>query len=193
MSKIKCIGIIAEDLSDYESSLVLIKRITKKPNIPFKKAIGDGCGKIKRKAGDYAMDLRNRGCDMLVLIHDLDKNNLDKLKKELEEKLSLSPIKNKFVCIPVEEIEGWFLSDADCLKLIFNLNRRPKIKGNPELIFSPKEKLEEYIYLCSNKKSIYLNTKHNKKIAEKISIDLIKNKCSSFKRFYDFIVAQKFK
>ena len=129
---------------------------------------------------------------MLVLLHDLDRNNLVKLKKELDEKLSNSPIKNKFVCIPIEEIEGWFLSDPDELQSIFKLKRKPKIKGNPELIASPKEKLEEYIYQCSNKETIYLNTEHNRKIAETISIELMKQKCNSFKQLYDFIKKQTY-
>lgn len=192
MSRIKCIGIISEDKSDFESSSIIIKRIAEKDRISFKKAIGNGCGKIKRKAADYAIDLKKRGCDMLVLLHDLDRNNLVKLKKELDEKLSNSPIKNKFVCIPIEEIEGWFLSDPDELQSIFKLKRKPKIKGNPELIASPKEKLEEYIYQCSNKETIYLNTEHNRKIAETISIELMKQKCNSFKQLYDFIKKQTY-
>lgn len=192
MSKVKCVGIIAEDKSDFDSSKALIKRMAKKDNIAFKKAIGNGCGKLKRKAGDYAIDLKKRGCDMLVLLHDLDRNDLDKLKKELDEKLSQSPIKNKFVCIPIEEIEAWFLSDPDCLQGLFKLQRKPKIKGNPQTISSPKEKLEEYINHCSDKKTVYLNTEHNKKIAEIISIDLMKSKCNSFKLLHDFVKEQSF-
>jgi hypothetical protein len=192
MSKVKCVGIISEDKSDFESSMIIIKRIANKNNIGFKKAIGNGCGKLRRKAADFAIDLKNRGCDMLILLHDLDRNDLFKLKAELDEKLNKSPIVNKLVCIPIEEIEGWFLSDPDGLQSIFKLKRKPKIKGNPELIPSPKEKLEEYIYQCSNKETIYLNTEHNKKIAEKISIDLMKAKCSSFKIFYDFVLKQTY-
>lgn len=192
MSKIKCIGIVAEDKSDFEASTILIKRILNKSNIPFKKAVGNGCGKLKRKASDYAVDLKKRGCDMLILIHDLDRNDLNKLTRELAQKLANAPIKEKFICIPVEELEAWFFSDLEGLQKLFKLKRRPKITGNPETIRSPKEKLEEVIYSCSDKSVIYLNTEHNKKIAEVISIDLMKNKCNSFRLLYDFVKAKRY-
>ena len=51
----------------------------------------------------------------------------------------------------------WFLSDPDGIKKVFNLKRKPKIKGNPEAIASPKEKLNDIIYQCSEK---YLLSKY---------------------------------
>jgi hypothetical protein len=192
MNKVKCIGIIAEDNSDFESSKILIKRIIKKENIRFKKAIGNGCGKIRRKANDYSSDLQKRGCNLLILLHDLDRFNLLDLKKELEEKLETAPIDNYFVCIPIEELEAWFLSDPNGIKHALNLKRAPNIKGLPEHILSPKEKLEELVSICSNKEKIYLNTKHNELIASKISIDKAKEKCISFKQFHDFLLKQKY-
>ncbi len=192
LSKVKCIGIIAEDDSDFEAAKAIIKRLVKKDNIPFKKAVGDGCGKVKRKAASYAIDLKKRGCDMLILFHDLDRNDFTTLKRELEDKLTNSPIKIKLVCIPTEEIEAWYLSDPDGLKTVFGLKRKPKIKGSPEDIPSPKEKLGELIYACSDKNIIYLNTKHNKVLGEKLSIDIMKHKCKSFKKLYDFIIEYKY-
>jgi hypothetical protein len=192
LSKINCIGIIAEDDSDFETAKAIIKRLAKKDNLSFKKAIGDGCGKIKRKAASYAIDLNRRGCDMLILLHDLDRNDVALLKSELEKKLHESPIIKKLVCIPTEEIEAWYLSDPDGLKEAFSLKRKPKIPGNPESIPSPKEKLGELIYSCSDKNVIYLNTKHNKILGEKLSIELMKEKCISFKLLHDFIGLYKY-
>lgn len=192
MSKVKHIGIIAEDISDFESSKILIKRITNRQNLSFKKAIGNGCGRIRRKANDYSIDLCKRGCNLLILLHDLDRNDLNKLHTELTNILSNSPIINRIVCIPVEEIEAWFLSDPAGIKKSFNLKRKPKITGNPETIPSPKEKLGGYIHSCSEKNTIYLNTKHNQILSQNISLDLVKMKCQSFGLFYDFINKQKF-
>jgi hypothetical protein len=192
MTKVKSIGIIAEDNSDYETSKVLIKRIIKKDNISFKKAIGNGCGKIKRKALDYSRDLKNRGCNLLILLHDLDRNQLVTLKAELDCKLEDSYIQNYFVCIPIEEIEAWLLSDPNGIKVALNLRRAPNVKGQPEQIPSPKEKLEELVSICSNKEKVYLNTKHNELIASKICIDTVKQKCNSFQLLHDFLQAQKY-
>lgn len=158
MTKIKSIGIIAEDDSDYETSKVLIRRIIQKDNIAFKKAIGDGCGKVRRKAFDYSRDLHRRGCNLLILIHDLDRNDEKALKKELEDKLKNSAIKDYFVCIPIEEIEAWFLSDPNGVKEALKLRKSPKIKGHAEQVASPKEKLEKLVSLCSNKEKVYLGS-----------------------------------
>jgi hypothetical protein len=192
MSKIKAIGIIAEDNSDFETSKVLIKRIIKKDNITFKKAIGNGCGKVKRKALDYSKDLNKRGCNLLILLHDLDRNNLTTLKSELETKLKGSPIEKYFVCIPIEEIEAWFLSDPNGIREALNLRKAPNIKGQPQQIKSPKEKLEELVSISSNKEKIYLNTKHNEIIATKLCIDTARKKCDSFSKLYDFLLEQKY-
>lgn len=158
MNRIKSIGIISEDDSDFETVRILIKRILGKNNINFKKAIGNGCGKLKRKALDYAISLVKRGCDMIILIHDLDRNDYNALQLELERKLCDAPVDKKLVCIPVEEIEAWLICDPKSIKHVLKLNREPKFKGLPETIQSPKEKLGEQIYLCSNKSTIFLNT-----------------------------------
>ncbi|MDO3695928.1 DUF4276 family protein [Wenyingzhuangia sp. chi5] len=185
--KIKCIGLIVEDNSDFDSFKKIISRITNKSNLSFKKAIGNGCGKIKRKASSYANILHQRGCDMIILVHDLDRNNLAVLKSELNTSIKNSPAKYNYVCVPVEEIEGWFLSDPMGIKNSLKLYLKPKISSLPENIASPKEKIGELVYQCSNKTKIYLNTKHNSILADSISIEEMKKKCNSFNEFYDFI------
>ncbi len=48
--KIKAIGLIVEDNSDFKSFKIIISRILKRDNLTFKKQIGNGCGKMRRKA-----------------------------------------------------------------------------------------------------------------------------------------------
>lgn len=192
MSKVKAIGLIVEDNSDFETIRTLIKRMVKKENLCFKKAIGNGCGKLKRKALDYTVDLTRRGCDMIILVHDLDRNDYAKLLSDLKSKLQTAPIEKKFICIPIEEIEAWLLSDPKGIKKTMNLNRKPKFKGEPETISSPKEKLGEQIFACSNKTTLYLNTKHNQKIAEEISLELVNKRCSSFNSLTQYISQFKY-
>ena len=192
MSKIRRIGLIVEDISDYESIRILIKRITNKDKLKFKKSIAHGCGKIKRKASGWAVDLHRRGCNMLILVHDLDRNILLKLREDLENELSSSPLEYNFVCIPIEEIEAWFLSDPEGIKTTFSLKRKPKVKGYPETISSPKEKLEDYVYSCSEKSKRYINTKHNSLLSEKLSLTKMKSKCPSFNALHVFVSAHTF-
>ena len=193
MSKVKCIGIIAEDSSDFETAKILIKRILNKNTLSFKKAVGNGCGKLRRKALDYAIDLKKRGCDMVILIHDLDRNVRHKLHEELQRKLENAPLEKKFICIPIEELEAWFLGDPDGIKDTFNLARPPRFNGPPETINSPKETLGKQIYLCSNKSTIFLNTKHNQKIAERICIETVKQRCPSFELLHTFVKTYEYR
>jgi len=188
-TKVKAIGLIVEDNSDYNSLKIIISRLTEKDNLTFKKAIGSGCGKMKRKAISYANTLSKKGCDLIILVHDLDRNDFDILKKDLTQIINASNAKNKFVCIPIEELEGWFLGDPEGIKDTFSLNRVPKIKGKPESIDSPKEKLEDFVYHCSNKSKIYLNTKHNDLLSANLDLEKIGSKCNSFKEFQENINA----
>jgi hypothetical protein len=185
--KIKAIGLIVEDNSDFNSLKIIIIRVLEKNNLTFKKAIGNGCGKMKRKAVSYANLLSRKGCDLIILVHDLDRNNLLTLQKELNNILATSIAKNKFVCIPIEELEGWFLADPEGIKDAFKLSRVPKIKGKPQDLDSPKERLEDYIYQCSNKSKIYLNTKHNDLLSTNLDLEKISEKCESFKELKDYI------
>ncbi len=190
MSKVKCIGIIAEDLSDFESTKIIIRRITTKQNIAFKQSIAGGCAKLRRKAGDYALNLKSRGCDILILVHDRDRSDLKSLRLELSSILKANPFPKYLICIPTEEIEAWFLSDPSGIKRALNLKKLPKTKGLPENILS--QKLRDLVFLCSNKEKRYLNTTHNSIIAAHVSLDVLKTRCPSFKELYDFVVAQQY-
>lgn len=192
MSKIRGIGLIVEDNSDFEAFRILIQRIIQKDNIKFRKAVSNGCGKLRRKAASYAVNLYQKGCNMIVIVHDLDRNNYNELKEDLEAKISGSPAKFNFICIPIEEIEAWFLSDPKSIRVTFNLEKVPKIKGQPETIASPKEYIEQIVKIHSNKTKLYLNTKHNSQLSENVSIELINEKCNSFKELNDYLLEQKY-
>lgn len=193
MSKVTCIGIIAEDDSDFHTARILIKRIVAKNNLSFKTMVGHGCGKLKSKASVFAENLYKRGCDMLILIHDCDKNNCRKLLKDLEDKIKSAPFEKKMVCIPIEELEAWFLSDPEAIKKTFTLKRLPRFNGLPETIASPKEKLGEQIFLCSDKLTIFLHTTHNENIAANINLTMIQQKCPSFKLLHDFVLKYEYR
>ncbi|MFH1097664.1 MAG: DUF4276 family protein [Candidatus Desantisbacteria bacterium] len=181
------VGIIAEDDSDIDSVRVLIHRISGNDKIKVHKFIGKGCGKINRKCHAWADQLNKKGCSTLILIHDLDTNKPIELDKKIREALKHCPIINHLICIPVQELEAWFLSDPEAIKTSLNLRKEPVVKGLPENISSPKEYLGQLIDTASGGERIYLNTKHNVKIVEVLTIEKVKDRCPSFIPFYDFI------
>src|ERR1035437_9325618 len=85
------IGIIAEDMCDVESVKELIYLIIGNRKKGEKHFVGKGCGKISRKCNAWAKQLNLKGCEVLIIIHDLDKNNKVKLFLKLNEALSPCP------------------------------------------------------------------------------------------------------
>jgi Domain of unknown function (DUF4276) len=177
-------------MSDCAALKIIIKRIISNDKVGFKWFTTHGCGRLRHKADHYAVNLTKKGCDLILLFHDLDRNNLVELERELDGKLSKMPISTYFICIPIEEIEAWFLSDPENIKNVLNLKRIPKIKAKPETIKDPKGELYDLTSSCSDKEKKYLNTKHNALLSATISIDLIREKCNSFAKFYDFLKKQ---
>jgi len=187
MSSVHTIAIICEDDSDFKSLKVIIQSITGKTNLSFKKKSAGGCGMIKRKALAWSEEFHRKGCDLLLIIHDRDRNDYNKLEEQLRSIMKTSSFKNRYICIPVEELEAWFLSDPQALKDALNLDRLPKIAGLPETIDSPKEYIQNQAASCSQNKVMYINTIHNEKIAKLISIDQMLRRAPTFKLFHDYI------
>jgi hypothetical protein len=181
------VGIIAEDECDVDSARILIHSITgRSDTVVVRKFVGKGCGRIKRKCRAWASTLKTKGCKYLIMIHDLDRNDLARLRQDIENAVTPSPIKPYLICIPVEEMEAWWLTDPHAIQLALNLRKTPTIKGNPEYIPSPKERIGELVRQYSQKTKVYLNTEHNVKIAQ--HLDLTKAKrCASFNPFFDFV------
>lgn len=182
----KRVGLIAEDESDIESLKELLKKITGKSNISFRHFVGRGCGKIKRKAKDWAKELESKGCKVLILVHDLDKNKYDDLYKQIDCSLHPYVINETLINIPIEEMESWLLADEEAIKKALKLKKITKVYHKPESVTSPKEVLAKEIEKASDKTKIYLNTKHNALIAKSLNIDCVKKKCKSFEALCDF-------
>jgi hypothetical protein len=183
-----CLGIIAEDDSDVECAKVLVRKIAENVRIGIKRFVGKGCGKIKRKCNAWAVQLKNRGCSALILIHDLDKSNLDELERIIRISISPCPIKKYIICIPIQELEAWLLSDPNAITRGLRLRKVPRLPGKPEKIDSPKQYLGNIIYKTSGGEKVYLNTKHNEMIANELSIKIAYDKCPSFSRLHDFVL-----
>ena len=129
-------------------------------------------------------NLLDRGCSHLVVVHDLDKRDETTLRTELEAKIKNLRFSQKLVLIPIEEIEAWLLCDAKAIKTVFSMQKQPKVPRSPEAISDPKEFLTDLVRKNSN--SQYLNTVHNRRIANAQSIVSCK-RCRSFIKYSEFL------
>ncbi|MGO9287385.1 MAG: DUF4276 family protein [Polyangia bacterium] len=93
------------------------------------------------------------------------------------------------LCIPIEEIEAWLLSDPEAIATAIGLANPPKVPQNTETIPSPKEFLQRLVRRASNGERIYVHTQHNEKVAEYLHFGRVR-RCSSFVPFYDFVAGR---
>lgn len=181
----KRIGLIVEAQSDFETVKEIIAKISTKTKIVLKKALGKGCGKIRVKCRRMAIDLDNKGCEGLIIIHDLDDNDELELRKRILYSINPNPIGDYAIVIPIKAIEAWLLSDMKAIMNVFNY-KKGKIKEipNTEKIDKPKTYLTNLVNKRMKKR--YLNTAHNSKIAKKMDLNKIM-KCKSFHPLLDYI------
>lgn len=179
------VGIIAEDVSDVEVLKLLAKKITGK-TVSAAHFTGKGCGPLKKKTPGWCKSLTQKGCTKILLVHDLDRNDAATLRVTLEEVLARSTTATQAVVIPREELEAWLLSDTSAITSVLNLPKPFKVVHHPENIDSPKEYIRDNVWSLSNKRTQYINSIHNRLIAEKIDVKSIQIKCPSFKDFADF-------
>jgi len=152
----------------------------------FKRFIGHGCGKLRRKCSSWAANLVARGCTHIVVLHDRDTWEIADLKRLLETEVRKGTRRASVVLIPVEEIEAWLLTDADAIRIVFRMKSTPRIRAATEKINDPKEFLERLV--ARNSKSHYLNTVHNQKIAAAMKVKNL-SRCPSFGPYPKFVAS----
>jgi hypothetical protein len=121
---------------------------------------------------------------LLILVHDLDSANSADLRKALRIALDPCPIETHIIVIPEKEIEAWLLADHEAIGKVMSisLGRVP----NPEAIMKPKERLRDLVYTRSRHKIRYINSIHNKEIAEACSLANLR-RCKSFRPLEEFL------
>ncbi len=150
----------------------------------FSHFVGHGCGALRRKCRAWAENLVKRGCDCIVVVHDRDRNDEDRLRSDLEARIDGVAMRVSVVVIPVEELEAWLLADPDAIMAVFRMRKRPRIPTRPERIESPKEYLARIV--GKDSKSQYINTIHNRRIAKEQKIETLA-RCPSFSRYPAFL------
>lgn len=185
----KAIGVIAEDVSDVEVVIALFEKYVPRNTFYVRRFVGNGCGKLRSKCRTWAENLLRGGCEHIFLFHDRDRHKEEALRKSLLAKLPPRDFPQSVIVIPVEEMEAWLLSDEEAIKAVFALKETPKRYINCEDVNSPKEELERLVWVSGKKR--YLNTVHNKRIAEKTTLENLR-RCPSFVPFDEFVRTQLF-
>ena len=178
------IGVIAEEVNDVDVLYEFTCKLVEENKFSFKKFVGHGCGKLRRKCKAWAENLMRRGCSHLVVIHDLDNFNEARLRTELSNSVHHINFDRYVILIPIKEIEAWLLTDATALKTVFKMSQLPKLPNSPEQLQDPKQSLSDIVNKKVNK--IYVNTIHNRKIAAEIRLSKMK-KCRSFQPYTVFM------
>jgi hypothetical protein len=192
MSNLK-IALIAEDDTDCDTIRKIVHRVLG-AEVTTKKWASKGCSTLKRKLRKKLKLLSTEGCNIFIVVHDLDRNpksgslkDEQALRSELEELSSEIESLKKHICIPIEELEAWFWSDPEVIKDIGG--EKGKAHPNPHEIKSPKEKLIQ-LSVGDNRKPRY-STNMNVELAEKLDMDICCNRCPSFRKLRNFLLALK--
>jgi Domain of unknown function (DUF4276) len=170
-------GIIAEDDSDVAVLRELTTALVRPHQIGFSRFVGDGCGKLRRKCGAWAVNLVRQGCHWILVAHDLDDYEELHLRAELERQIAPANAQARVVLIPKREIEAWLLYDAAAIAAAFRQAQIPRLPGNPEALPDPKKYLRALIRKKYRKE--YLNTVHNGAIAKHVDPASLR-RCGSF-------------
>jgi len=183
--KTRRIGVITEDKSDFETVQEIINRIPSKSQIILKKAFAKGCTRIPSKGKRMVADLNQKNCDGLIIVHDLDDNDYQKLMNTVLRVIRPCPIDDHIVIIPIRAIEAWLLTDMNAIQEVFNYTQSHiKEIPNTETIDKPKRHLQDLVRLRIRKR--YLNTVHNSKIAARLDFSKAL-KCPSFLPLFNYI------
>lgn len=165
-------GVIAEDDSDVAVIREVTLSLLKPKPVNFKKFVGGGSGKLRRKCAAWGRNLVQQGCRWIIVIHDLDVHNEIQLRQELEAAIRPAGARASVVLLPKREIETWLLYDAAAIAAAFRESSRAPLPGNPESLLDPKKHLRNLVWKAYRKE--YLNTVHNELIAKRINLNSLR-------------------
>lgn len=182
------VGVIAEDNTDVETIRVIIRRVLG-THWGVKGKSGKGCARARKKATAWLKQFGTNGVHNVIILHDLDlnpangaPNDLDALRVRLEA-FEVPRAMQRYVCIPVEELEAWFWA---CSTTLEGIAKKPqRAVAHPETIRQPKEKL---IALSRREGRVATySTNDNPRLAEHLNIDECAKRCPSFAGLLAFL------
>ena len=185
--------ILTEDISDFNTLKVLVRRILEKisvmnPTIKPKYPTLGGCSHLRNKAKKWIEMESANGFNIAILVHDLDRDKtrntlLDESRLfETLEAIKIPSKVTRHICIPVEELEAWFFADDNLLKKKLGVTKVQRCL-NPHLIDCPKEKLKQLFYKAGQ----IHTTKKNENLADELDIELCSKRCPAFRNLVKFL------
>ncbi|QEH39172.1 hypothetical protein OJF2_77840 [Aquisphaera giovannonii] len=180
-------AVLAEDRSDVDSLVVLIKRIRGVENATILKKGFSGCGELCRKAGSHVRDFAEKGATHFIVCHDSDGNPPAEVRKKVRESIAARTAVPEDCCIvvPVQELEAWIIADEEAIKkAIPSLSIKPVAR--PETVPSPKEWLVDESRR-GRSRPLYVPTIHNAKVAAHLDLKKVEKKCPSFSDLVAFV------
>jgi len=190
MSNLKhTIAIIAEDNTDCDTFRNIVHRVLGK-QIKVKHWGANGCSTLKQKLPAKLKAMHDVGCDAFIIVHDLDRNpennslnDEERLRQILEDASSNVKYISKYICIPIEELEAWFLSDPNVVQYIGR--GKGSAHPNPHLVSKPKEYLIK-LSIDEKRKPRYA-TNMNAELIDRLDFDICAQRCGAFKNLLDFL------
>jgi Domain of unknown function (DUF4276) len=180
-------AVLAEDRSDADSLVVLVRRICGRPNATVVSKGFSGCGELCRKAASHILNFADRGATHFIICHDADESDPQEIRAKVQ-----TAIKNRIpsdflycIVVPVQELEAWIIADEEAIKKAiptFEL----KAVSRPETVASPKEWLVKESRR-GRSRPLYVPTIHNAKVAQHIDLDRLDKKCPSFRPLKEFV------
>ena len=184
-------AVLAEDRSDVDSLVILIKRICGTTNATVLRKGFSGCGELCRKAWSHINDFADKGATRFIVCHDSDGNDPEVVRKKVRESLEarIAVTKDHCIVVPVQELEAWIIADEQAInKVIPSLVIRPVAR--PETVPSPKEWLVNESRR-GRSRPLYVPTIHNAKVAVSLDLRKVERKCPSFGDLVNFVSPPK--
>jgi hypothetical protein len=176
-------AVLAEDRSDADALAHIMRRHLNRPGLSIKPKGYGGHGALCSKGARDVVAWINDGITKFVVCHDADSTD----PAEIVDKVTRSVLRpagaENIACIavPVQEIEAWFIADEEAINSTFE---KFSFKGHasPESIASPKEYLKRLSREIGGR-PLYVPKVHNASFASKLRLDVVAQKCRSFRNF----------
>lgn len=181
-------AVLAEDPSDGEALVVLVKRISGVENRRVHMKGFRGCGKLCDKAGAHIESFSRQGATHFIICHDSDGDDPAEIRRKVQSsvgaKIDLKRVTHKII-VPVEELEAWIIADEVAINKAIPKLLIDEVK-HPETIKNPKEWLIKKSQ-ASRSRPLYAPAINNSQIAKHIDIAKVERKCPSFRELTTFV------